>query len=673
VRARDLISEVRRREAFNRAYRTALLALGVLLSVAAVWLITISAYPRWIALIALLALTVVYLFWILPKEGVIFRGVTELEAGALIDSRFGAKERAVSLVGLRQVAGPTGGAVSGVIERQLEELLPKGVRADDVVTFKMCAAEKRALIVGVAALVVAILVVIFKVPKSDPLLDLLAEIEGVQRDKEQLLSQEAKQALSGLHDKVSSLVKAGASLGADADSRGADSKADKQGDSAGEPSAEGKGGDLQSDVVRELAKVKGVLAREDSSASRDKGEGAGAKEEASSAKGDQQQGGAGDSSSKVGGSSQGLESKETKGDSNGGAQEGSQKDGAESNSASDSQQGAGDSGDKSGSNEGAGNKGSGGASEKQKGASKQGEAQGGGGGAKAQGDSEQQKGDGEGLAAEGGGGGASGGGSEGEGQGEGQGQSDSKGQGQAKGEGQGGANPQEEGQGGQGAARGKGESKAQGASQTSQDGSSSNGASEGSEGSASSASGASKGGGQGSDGVASQGPPKSQGLDNLNRAIERAEGALKGDSGQGKGSAGDKSGKERDNPSASLQPAQPESSESGANPGSGARSPGIDRNAKPRDYDPQGDAGAEGSSLGSGGDYKEVKIEARGDEKFDERFTGVDSDGDTAEAKGGELPVRPRSSVEDVSLAKPKLAPRRGEQPIPLEYREQIK
>jgi hypothetical protein len=118
---------------------------------------------------------------------------------------------------------------------------------------------------------------------------------------------------------------------------------------------------------------------------------------------------------------------------------------------------------------------------------------------------------------------------------------------------------------------------------------------------------------------------------------------------------------------------QPERSEPGSSSGSGERSPGIDRNAKPRKYDPQGEVGGEGANLGGGRGFKEVKIEARMDEKFDERFIGRDSSGDIGEAKVAELPVQPRSGVDDVSLAKPKMMPRRGEQPIPLEYRDQLK
>jgi hypothetical protein len=51
---------------------------------------------------------------------------------------------------------------------------------------------------------------------------------------------------------------------------------------------------------------------------------------------------------------------------------------------------------------------------------------------------------------------------------------------------------------------------------------------------------------------------------------------------------------------------------------------------------------------------------------LDQRFTGDDK----ANPESGESAALPKTSLEDLSLAKPKSAPHRGEQPIPLEYRD---
>jgi hypothetical protein len=57
-----------------------------------------------------------------------------------------------------------------------------------------------------------------------------------------------------------------------------------------------------------------------------------------------------------------------------------------------------------------------------------------------------------------------------------------------------------------------------------------------------------------------------------------------------------------------------------------------------------------------------------GDEKLDKRFTSEDTD-----SEQGEVVAKPKTTLEDLTLSKPKSAPHKGEQPIPLEYRDVLK
>ena len=91
----------------------------------------------------------------------------------------------------------------------------------------------------------------------------------------------------------------------------------------------------------------------------------------------------------------------------------------------------------------------------------------------------------------------------------------------------------------------------------------------------------------------------------------------------------------------------------------------LDRNAAPR----QGGFGdrESGPGFGAEGKFNETAIEAR-DEQVDERFVGNES---TIEENEEE--AQPKTSLEDVTLAKPKPALQRAEQPIPLEYQDVLK
>ncbi len=97
----------------------------------------------------------------------------------------------------------------------------------------------------------------------------------------------------------------------------------------------------------------------------------------------------------------------------------------------------------------------------------------------------------------------------------------------------------------------------------------------------------------------------------------------------------------------------------------GRMSAKLDRNAAPR----QGGFGDRESGPGFGPDAKfnEQAIEVR-DEQIDERSVG-----DESTIEENEEEAQPRTSLEDVTLAKPKPALQRAEQPIPLEYQDVLK
>jgi hypothetical protein len=101
----------------------------------------------------------------------------------------------------------------------------------------------------------------------------------------------------------------------------------------------------------------------------------------------------------------------------------------------------------------------------------------------------------------------------------------------------------------------------------------------------------------------------------------------------------------------------------GLHPSDGGSSPEVDRNVQAREggFDPDA---PKGPGLGRQGEFKDVRIEAL-DEKLDERFTGENLNPEQGESK-----AKPKTTIDDVTLAKPKSAPHKGEQPIPLEYRD---
>ena len=102
----------------------------------------------------------------------------------------------------------------------------------------------------------------------------------------------------------------------------------------------------------------------------------------------------------------------------------------------------------------------------------------------------------------------------------------------------------------------------------------------------------------------------------------------------------------------------------GEREGTGGDSPQVDRNAKAREGAPEGPPGP---GLGGKERFKEVQIQGA-NEKLDSRFTGDQSD-----LEANDAPAQPKTTIEDVILAKPKASSQKTEQQIPLEYRDVLK
>lgn len=101
--------------------------------------------------------------------------------------------------------------------------------------------------------------------------------------------------------------------------------------------------------------------------------------------------------------------------------------------------------------------------------------------------------------------------------------------------------------------------------------------------------------------------------------------------------------------------------------GKGEKSRIMEGKATPRHYEEGGPDGPPGAGLGGKEGFKDVQV-GNTKESFDTRFTGQDSTEE--EGKG---PAQPKTTIEDLTLSKPKSSVDRGEQRIPLEYKDIIR
>jgi len=105
----------------------------------------------------------------------------------------------------------------------------------------------------------------------------------------------------------------------------------------------------------------------------------------------------------------------------------------------------------------------------------------------------------------------------------------------------------------------------------------------------------------------------------------------------------------------------------GNNDGKGEKSRVVEGKATPRHYEEGGPDGPPGPGLGGKERFNDVQL-GNTQESFDARFTGQD-----ATEEEGKAPAQPKTTIEDLTLSKPKPAVERGEQRIPLEYRDVLR
>jgi hypothetical protein len=111
------------------------------------------------------------------------------------------------------------------------------------------------------------------------------------------------------------------------------------------------------------------------------------------------------------------------------------------------------------------------------------------------------------------------------------------------------------------------------------------------------------------------------------------------------------------------EPEQSQQREAGENPSDGSLSPDVDRDAKPKPGGYDENKSTSGGLEGDPRKFKEIIREAE-----DERLNS-DQATEDAQITENKEQARARTSLEDISLAKPKPSTQRESQPIPLEYR----
>jgi hypothetical protein len=180
----------------------------------------------------------------------------------------------------------------------------------------------------------------------------------------------------------------------------------------------------------------------------------------------------------------------------------------------------------------------------------------------------------------------------------------------------------------------------------------------------------------GAQGSGSQPGAKPQPGRDSQQAPEKKEGKgsapsdKKGASEKDKPSEGDKDSNshgagqsEKPDDAQSKEKREQNSPNEGEQQGVGERSSMPDRNAQARTEDEGGGNEAGGSDTGGPRGFKEAQITDQ-NESFDARYTGSES---SLEKNSKE--AAPKTSLEDVLLAKPKGSLQKSEQPIPLEYK----
>ncbi len=677
----DLIAEVQQRERRNRHYAAGVFVISVLLAIT-LFIVIATNFPKWLGW-CVLGMLLCACSWVW-RPGIRSLGVSRIEAASLVDAALATKDRATSLAELEKLPSDTYGAQRGVVAKQLAALIPAGVTAAQIAPYVASQAERRAIAVGVVC-VVALIATLFMRPRTplDQLVEAIAEIEAAHPE----LPTEVHSALALLVEQTS------------------------------DPRAE------SSDILQAISAAQSVLTNAAGTSSRpavkdgeaaQQSSGERERSEKQSQRAEQTQTQDAKAGDPKGGESTGGEKQEPA-QQGAKSQDQSAQDGAQSQDAGQSQQGEQGKKGEQGQQGQQGEEGQQGEQRQQQG--EQGQA----GSSGDNGTGAGTKGDGEGdPGSQPEPQGQQGAGQTGEGQ-QGQGQQESRGEGQKDDTG----SSQQEGQQGQTGGSNKGAGKkrsdsgdesgegsaregieklqnalskakealepspqggrdknqqgespdtkgeAQDAAQEKKDGAGQKAAAEKSANQRSATKGEQ---GQdskheGKDAAAGQQGAGSQDTEKQGQEKEKQGTKKQGTESQGgKKQGGEKQGEEQqaaDRQEREQQAVRGTPGE-GSQDSTGGRSPQVDRNAKAREggFDPNA---PEGPGLGGKERFQEVQIEAR-DEDVDQRFTGQDLN-----PEHGDAVAQPKTTLEDLTLAKPKSVPHKGEQPIPLEYRDVLK
>jgi hypothetical protein len=715
----ELIAEVQRCEQSNRRCTAGVLVLSFLLA-AMLFMTVATHYPKWLGWCVMGCVALVWI-WI-GRAGIRSLKVSRGEAAQMLDRAVGAKERAVSFAELQSDGIAKHTVQREVLARQLQALVPDDVTARQIAPYVMSQAERRAIVVGLLCLIALVTALLLR-PRStlDELIATIEEVEAqhpevpleVQRALAALIEQASDpqaepQDVAGAFAAAKKALDSAAEAGRSIDSKGAKTPesalADTQVTQRQQPQEasqrEQQSSEKSTDVGSQQQQRKDSQQREPQQQASQQKEPQqkeqGARDPRDKAQQgqqqkEQQQGGSNDtgSDSSSGGKRGGHGEQEGQQDgqdgqqaqSDGQAQQGQQgQQGQQSQQGTQGQQGKegqraeqgqGEGGSGDGQGAGTGGSGQGGKSESAESQGQQGPGK--------QGQGQQGQGEGE--------------GNQGEGQGrEGQQATGQQGDEQRPDGQQGKTADGKSGEAGQaqGSSESEGIAKLQDAVAKAEEALKQSGQGDAGDQGTSDKPGAGddaeqkqndtqrsgKGDGRGdqskstrSDGEAGKREGTQKGDEGTSSSGASSAGAQKGKDqerqppGEGEGAGAGTRGDDSSRPDPNARAATPGA---GTQPSSGGNSPEVDRNAQAREggFDPNA---PEGPGLGGQGQFKDVRIEVNG-EKLDERFTGNDLN-----PEQGETVAKPKTTLEDLTLAKPKSAPHKGEQPIPLEYRDVLK
>ena len=684
----DLLDDVQALERRNRMVAFLLVALSLVVSLSALYVIA-RFYPRWCAYVALPAIPAAF-YWVL-HAGVRPLSVSRLDAATLIDSTLATRNRAATLVELELSHSSTHKAHIDLLTGQLTSLIPLAVSAKMVNPYKLTKAERRAVLTSITALLgVTLLILLRPISAREQFAreieSLLAATPELQQETKELTTraietmrdaeaspatirsaiQDARIALT--RDPSQSSRAPTTPLVITPSTRGGDAQRKSPPTSPPETSSpQAQPPESQNKSSQPQSKESNKKSEDSSDNQRKKEEQASSAPSSSSSDKTTQEKGAGQQRSGEGS----QDDSSTKSN-----QSENQKD------SSDKGEAGGESGQKSESKESS-NKDSEQSNNQQSGGS-----QGSGSGKGGNGNDPSQESQEEGSSGTSGGGNGGSGSSKGDQQEQG---SDTADSGSPK-EGSSGTSGAQKlsdalakaekslGEGSDGKENedqsGKGSKESSASKKNSKPGTEGR---EGSQNQSESGSNGSRPGERKSSDASGKEPNRdtrgkedSQSNDNSKNPDQSSKNGKGTSPSDAKGAESSKQGEQPSQPGSPETSRRSEKTEDddkaantrGNSEGKGEKSRVVEGKATPRHYEEGGPDGPPGPGLGGKERFNDVQL-GNAQESFDARFTGQD-----ATEEEGKAPAQPKTTIEDLTLSKPKPAVERGEQRIPLEYRD---